>query len=97
MKKAIIKRTDNYVLFKCGEGATAIISSAFLRKKEHDDCIFASVPEDFVVTVRWKEYKEGSGWQTKKEAQVKARQFATGLYHYNEELAEDLPEDDLPF
>lgn len=97
LKKAIIKRTEKYVLFKCGEGATAIINATFLRKKEHDDYIFASVPEDFVVTVRWKEYQEGKGWQTKKEVQLKASRFVQGLKHYNEELEEELPDDDIPF
>ena len=97
LKSEIIKRTETYVLFKCGEGATAIINAHFLRKKEHEDCIFASVPEDFVVTIRWKEYKEGSGWQTKEEMQVQAEQFAIGLRLYNNRVLDEVPADDLPF
>ena len=95
LKKAIIKRTEKYVLFKCGDGATAIINATFLRKKEHDDYIFASVPEDFVVTIRWKEYQEGKGWQTKKEMQVRAKEFAVGLRLYNSRV--QVPADDLTF
>lgn len=57
-KDTILKRTETYVLFKVSERATAIISSKFVRKKENEDFIFVSLPQDYKVNWRMTQYNQ---------------------------------------
>lgn len=102
-KENIIKRTTNYVLFDVDGSASAIINAKFLRKKESEDAIFFSVPADYKVTCRVKEYKEGKGWQVVKEFIVTAEKLRPVILMYNKangykaKNPNELPKDELPF
>ena len=111
MKENIIKRTPTYVLLDVDGTASGIISAKFLRKKENDDFVFFSIPEDYEINCRVREYREGSGWQVVNEHIVKAVDIKELIVAYNkvcqhkakvsktsiEELEQGLPKDDLPF
>lgn len=60
MKTLVAKRTETYVLIKLSEGQSAIINTKFLRKKESDDTIYFSVPEDYTIRVRRTKYNPSS-------------------------------------
>lgn len=110
MKENIIKRTPTYVLIDVDGTASGIISAKFLRKKETDDFVFFSIPEDYEINCRVREY-DGSKWQVVKEHIVKAVDIKELIVAYNkvcqhkakvsktsiEELEQGLPKDDLPF
>ena len=83
MKDNIIKRTDSYVLLDVDGTASGIITTKFLRKKEDDECVFFSIPADYVITCRVREYQEGVGYQTIKEYQVKAIDLRPLVLAYN--------------
>lgn len=96
-KENIIKRTTNYVLFDVDGSASAIINAKFLRKKESEDAVFFSVPADYKVTCRVKEYKEGKGYQLVKEYIVTAENLRPVVLAYNKLCNHKAKRDELPF
>ena len=97
MKDNIIKRTKDYVLFDVDGTASGIITAKFLRKKEDEECVFFSIPEDYVITCRVREYKEGKGYQLVKEYQVKAKDLRPLVLAYNKVCKAKPSGDALPF
>lgn len=83
MKKNIIKRTETYVLFNVDGIASGIINAKFLRKKESEDCVFVSLPSDYEITCRVKEYQAGKGWQTTREYVIKAVDLKPIILDFN--------------
>lgn len=81
-KAHILKRTDKYVLFDVDGTASAILNTVFLRKKETDEMVFFSVPADYVIYCRVKEYKEGK-WMVTSEYQVTAKNIRPIVLKYN--------------
>ena len=90
----IVKRTENYVLFKLPNGYSAIINAKFLRKKEHEDKIFLSVPENYEINCNVREKVDGK-WATTKSYSVKAVELKSLVDDYNKKSSK--PEDQLPF
>ena len=60
-KVNVLKRTDTYLLIKLSDKATAIVSAKFIRQKEGEDCIYLSVPDDYIIKVRFSELSAKSG------------------------------------
>lgn len=98
MKENIIKRTPTYVLFDVDGTASGIISAKFLRKKETEDFVFFSVPEDYEITCRVREY-DGSRWQVVKEYVTKAKDIKELIVAYNKvcQHKAKVSRDALPF
>ena len=94
-KKAILKKTETYVLFDVDGQASAILSAKFLRKKEHDDYVFFSVPETYEVNCRVRE-QVGGRWQTTKEYKVTIKDLLSIIKNYDKVLRA-VPKDNLPF
>ena len=69
LKTNVLKRTDTYVLIDIDGTASGIISAKFLRKKETDDKVFFSIPEDYEINCRVRELKDMK-WVTTKEFKV---------------------------
>lgn len=98
-KSNVLKKTEKYVLFDVDGSASAIINAKFLRKKEHDNYIFVSIPANFEITCRVKEYKQGKGYQVVKEYVVTAENLLPVVKAYNK-VCESKPapeKDELPF
>ncbi len=81
-----MKRTDTYILFDVDGIASGIISAKFLRKKETDEMVFLSVPEDYEVNVRVREKDLKTGkWETKVSMSIKAVELAERIKTYNKQ------------
>ena len=89
-----MKRTPDYVLFKVN-GGSAIINGKFVRKKENEHFIFLSVPPQYDVAIRYREYKD-SKWQTTSEMHVKAEELAPMVKKYSQIILAE-GDDTLPF
>lgn len=76
-KSRIVKTTDAYTIIKVGQaGFTAVIGNVFRRKKEHEDCVFFSIPEDFITKSRLSVYvKEEKRYDTIDEELLSAWQL----------------------
>ena len=59
-KDCIAKRTEEYLLIKLPYGWSAILTTKFLKKKEHDDVVFMSIPSDYNIKLRQTQFDEGS-------------------------------------
>ena len=94
LKAHIIKRTDKYIIFNVDGVASGIITTKFLRKKEHEDKIFLSVPENYEINCNVREQVNGK-WTTKKSYSVKAVELKSLVDAYNKKSSK--PEDQLPF
>ena len=81
-KKHILKRTDKYVLFDVDGSASGIISTKFLRKKEHEDMIFLSVPANYEINCQVREQVDGK-WQAVKTYSIKAVELKSLVSAYN--------------
>ena len=84
LKNHILKRTDAYILFDVDGIASGIISAKFLRKKETDEMVFLSVPEDYEVNVRVRDKINGK-WQTTLDMKVKAVDLVERIKTYNKQ------------
>ena len=85
-KSLIAKRTDDYVLVKLAYGYSVIISAKFLRKKESEEFIYASLPYDYKINARQTEYAtEDQKWHIVDERTLYPRQLTWEL-HVVEEL-----------
>ena len=90
-KELILKRTDKYILFKCGN-ASSIVNAIFLRKKESEDCVFLSVPPTYKFGVKHNEYNpETKKWETVMSKDISATEMKDALKSIKVE------DDDLPF
>ena len=83
-KKHIIKRTDTYVLFDIDGIASGIIGAKFLRKKETEETVFFSVPQDYEVNCKVRELVNGK-WQTSYEMKVLAKDLKQRILDHNKE------------
>lgn len=80
-KDLIAKRTEDYVLIKLPYGYSAIISAKFLRKKESETHIFASLPYDYKIKERQTEYDtESKQWNVVDTREVYAKQLTWELF-----------------
>lgn len=82
IKKVLIaKRTDQFVLVKLSYGQSAIINAKFLRKKESEEYIYASLPYDYKISIRQTEFAlEDSKWHVVSEKTIFPRQLHWELY-----------------
>ena len=92
-KKHILKRTDKYVLFDVDGTASGIISAKFLRKKEHEDMVFLSVPANYEINCQVRELVDGK-WKAIKTYTIKAVELKSLVSAYNKS---NKPLTDLPF
>ena len=84
-----MKRTDKYVLINVDGRASAIVNAKFLRKKETEDCVFLSLPPDYKVGCRVREYDAETGkWNEVKKFELKPTSLKYSVTHQK---------DDLPF
>ena len=99
-KKLILKRTDKFVLINVDGRASGIVNAKFLRKKETDEKVFLSLPPDYKIGCRVREYDAEKGsWFEVKKFDIKP---TTLKYYLNKQEtkkpdAVDCPDDDLPF
>ena len=95
-KELILKSTEKYILFKLKDGATAIVSAVFKRKKESDEHIFLSVPPTYNFSCQVREYSEKQRkYVSKKQWDIKAQEMKELLNQIEGEGG--IPDDDLPF
>ena len=99
-KELILKSTDKYILIKLPEGATAIVSAVFKRKKETKETIFLSVPPEYKFSCQRREYDAKKGkyipvnkWELSPQ---EVKDLVTPKFDDNPD-SDDLPDDDLPF
>ena len=86
-KDLIAKRTDDYVLVKLSSGYSVIINAKFLRKKEGENHIYASMPYDYKIKARQTEYVvEDKKWHTTDERDIFPRQLTWQLHLVEKEL-----------
>ena len=86
-KELIAKRTDDYVLVKLAYGYSVIISAKFLRKKEGEEFIYASLPYDYKINARQTEYAvEDQKWHIVGERTLYPRQLTWELHVVEEQL-----------
>lgn len=86
-KDLIAKRTKEYVLVKLAYGYSAIISAKFIRNKESDTHIFASVPYDYKIKVRQTAYDTANKrWVVVDEKTKYAKQVKWDLHVIDEQL-----------
>ena len=82
LKAHIYKRTDTYILFDVDGIASGIISAKFLRKKETEDMVYFSLPEDYEINVNVREKVDGK-WQPKAQWKIKAKDLQQKIFDYN--------------
>lgn len=87
----ILKRTNDYVLFKLN-GGSAIINGKFIRNKESEEYIFISLPPTYQVAVRTRDFIDGK-WVTTQQHQVSANDIVSLVKEYSQKLIKE----DLPF
>lgn len=86
-KELIAKRTDTFVLVKLAYGYSVIINSKFLRKKETQEFIYASLPYDYKINARQTEYDvETKQWHIVDERNLYPRQLTWELHVVEEQL-----------
>ena len=86
-KGLIAKRTKEYVLIKLPYGYSAIINAKFIRAKESDEKIFASVPYDYKIKVRQTAYDTANEkWVVVDERTKYAKQISWDLYVVEQQL-----------
>lgn len=86
LKKHIIKRTETYVLFKVDGKASAIVNAKFIRKKESEDMIYLSVPENYEVNCNVREKNEEGKWVPTQQYVLKAKELKPIVLEYNKDL-----------
>lgn len=69
---------ETYVLFLIDEVASGIVNAKFKRKKETDDYIFLSLPENYEINCQVRDFIDGK-WQTTKKWVVKAKDLKAVL------------------
>ena len=57
-KGCIAKRTDTFILIKLAQGKSVILNTKFVREKETEEFIYASVPSDYTFLMRATRYDE---------------------------------------
>lgn len=68
-------------------GYSAIINGKFLRKKESDEFVYASLPYDYKISVRQTEYDaESKEWHVVDEKTMFPRQITWSLHVLEEQL-----------
>lgn len=86
-KDLIAKRTDKFVLIKLAYGYSAIINAKFIRAKETDDKIFASLPYDYKINVRQTAFDTTKNeWVVVDERTKYAKQISWDLYVIEQQL-----------
>ena len=86
-KSLIAKRTETYVLVKLAYGYSVIINSKFLRKKESEEFVYASLPYDYKISARQTEYDtESKKWHITDERTLYPRQLSWELHVVEEQL-----------
>ena len=93
-KKAVIKRTETYLLFDVDGQASGIVSSKFIRNKESETHLFISMPCEYEVNCRVREKTEGR-YVTTKEYIIKAKDLKALVKEYEKRC--EVPQDQLPF
>ena len=84
-KELIAKRTDKYVLIKLPCGRSAILNSVFLRKKETEQKVFLSIPEDYEITFRRTRYNPtAKKFEIVDEVNSNARELLDEIKYYNQ-------------
>lgn len=87
-KDLIAKRTNEYVLIKLAYGYSAIINAKFVRAKESDTHIFASMPYDYKIKVRQTQYSlEHKQFDVVDEKTKYPKQIKWDLHIIDEQLA----------
>ena len=84
LKKHIIKRTETYVLFDVDGTASGIVNTKFLRKKESDEMVYLSLPENYEISCNVREKIDGR-WQTAKKYVITAKELRSLVLDYNKE------------
>ena len=98
-----MKRTEKYVLINVDGQASAIVNAKFLRKKETEESAFLSLPPDYKVSCRVREFDaEKNSWNVVKKFEIKPTTLRYFVTHQpkrpqNQPDAFDQPDDDLPF
>ena len=88
-KDLIAKRTKEYVLVKLAYGYSAIINAKFIRAKESDTHIFASMPYDYKIKVRQTEYStDNKKWNVVDERTKFPKQIRWDLHCIDVQLKE---------
>ena len=86
-KELIAKRTETYVLVKLAYGYSVIINSKFLRKKESEGFVYASMPYDYKISARQTKYDtESKKWHITDERTLYPRQLSWELHVVEEQL-----------
>ena len=86
-KDLIAKRTDKFVLIKLAYGYSAIINAKFIRNKESETHIFASVPYDYKINVRQTAFNPNENkWVIADEKTRYAKQISWDLHIIEEQL-----------
>ena len=86
-KTLVAQRTSNYVLVKLAYGYSVIINTKFLRRKESDEFIYASLPYDYKINARQTEYDvESKEWHIVDERNLYPRQLTWELHVIEEQL-----------
>lgn len=82
LKENIYKRTDKYVLFDLDGNASAIVSSKFLRKKESEEYVYLSLPQNFTINCSVRELI-GKKWTTTQSYALTSSQLRVAVLQYN--------------
>lgn len=86
LKKHIIKRTNDYLLFNIDGVASGIVNAKFIRKKESDEMVYLSLPATYEVNCNVREKVEGKGWVTTKKYIITAKELRPLVLDYNKDL-----------
>ena len=87
-KELVAKRTKEYVLIKLPYGYSAIINAKFIRKKESDTHIFASMPYNYKINVRQTQFStDNKKWNVVDEKTKYPRQLSWDLHVLEEQLS----------
>ena len=82
-KELVAKRTDKYVLIKLPVGQSAIVNAVFLRKKETEEKLFMSIPEDYQIKARQSQYNpKTKKYEVVKESIITASQLVMDIKYY---------------
>lgn len=84
LKKHIIKRTETYVLFDVDGTASGIVNTKFLRKKESDEMVYLSLPENYEISCNVREKINGR-WEVVKKYVITAKELRPLVLDYNKE------------
>ncbi len=94
-KSLIAKRTEDYLLVKLAYGYSVIISAKFLRKKESEEFVYASLPYDYKINARQTELGEDKHWHIVDERNLFPRQLTWELHVVEEQLKDGQPLEDI--